>query len=154
VRKSLIIVGICLALLVPMFLAAADEFTTMKDIMVDMASYVTYLEDSLDQEIVHLHADIIGTDGQEFNRPLYSDWTYLIAGFADWRVKDLDIVVYKEVDGQWVEIERDEEADNYPTLTISPSSDGMYLISLQVYEFLEDYTAAHYGLMISHDIPE
>jgi len=131
----------------------ADEYTTMKDIMLEMASYVSYLEDSLDQEIVHLQADIIHEAGVSYTRQLQEGFTYGIAGFGDWRVDDLDIIVYKDVDGEWVEIERDEEEDNLPTVVVEPSSDGVYRIELQVYKFSGDYSAAHYGLIIFHEIP-
>ena len=154
--RRIIVVGSIVALLIPSAAFAADEFTTMKDMVSEMYEYVEYLEDEMNQEIVHLHADIIFDESQEFTRPLFSGWTYAITAFADWRVADLDIIVYKDVDGQWVEIDRDEEEDNTPIVIVEPTSDGMYLIEIQVYSFAEDsygdyYTAAHYGLLISHE---
>lgn len=134
--------------------ARADEMTTMKDIMLDLADYVVLLEDSLLQEIVHLQADIIGESGVSYSRTLYEGYTYGITAFGDWRISDLDIIVYKDVDGQWVEIERDEEVDNQPTVFVEPSSSGTYSIDLEVYTWEEGYTAAHYGLIIFHEIQE
>jgi hypothetical protein len=133
-------------------LLQADEYTTMKNILIDMAGYVEYLEDSLEQEIVHIQADIITDEGKSFTRTLHEGWTYGVAAFADWRVSDLDIIVYKDVDGQWVEVQNDEQTDNTPSVIIEPSQTGIYLIELEVYEFAEEYTAAHYGMLIYHEL--
>lgn len=152
-HKKLLLIAFAAAILLPAALQG-DEYTTMKDIMLDLADYVVLLEDSLNQEIVHLHADIITEDGVSYSRTLYSDWTYGITAFGDWRIADLDIIVYKDVDGQWVEIERDEEEDNNPTVMVEPTSDGTYSIDISVYSFSGDNTAAHYGLVIFHEMPE
>ena len=131
--------------------AKASKETSMKDIISTMNDYVEYLEDSLSQEIVHLQADIIGEDGVTFTRTLYDGWSYGIAAFGDWRVKDLDIIVYKDVDGQWVEITKDNKTDNNPVVSVVPSSAAKYLIELKIYKFKDDYTAAHYGMIIFHE---
>ena len=150
-RKINVIIMFVLILMTPAILQA-DIYTTMQEIMITMEDYVIYLEDSLEQEIVHLQADIIGTDGSSFTRTLHEGWIYGITAFADWRVEDLDIIIYKDVDGQWVELESDDATDNNPTVIIEPSSTGIYLIELEVYKFNEDYTAAHFGMIIYHEI--
>ena len=94
---------------IPLAVLSADEGTSMKDILSTMSAYVNYLEDSLSQEIVHLQADIITEDGRTFARTLYEGWTYGIAAFGDWRIADLDIIVYKDVDGEWIEITKDKK---------------------------------------------
>ena len=66
------------------------------------------------QEVVHLQADIITTEGTTFTRTLHQGWTYGIAAFGDWRIKDLDITVYMDVDGEWIEVMSDDESDNHP----------------------------------------
>ncbi len=151
--KKLALIGFAALIFAPGILKA-DEGTTMKDIMLDMSAYVTYLEDSLSQEIVHLHADIIGEDGVTYTRTLYKGWTYGVTAFGDWRVKDLDIIIYKDVDGEWIEIKRDEEEDNQPTIIIEPSATGNYMVELLVYKFNEEYSVAHYGLVIFHELTE
>lgn len=130
----------------------ADIYTTMKGVMDDMTSYVYFLEDSLDQEIVHVQADIITGDGTTFSRTLHQGWTYGIAAFGDWRIKDLDITVYVDIDGEWVEVTSDDESDNHPVVTVEPTETNMYLIELSVYKWDEEYSAAHYGLLIYHEI--
>lgn len=134
------------------FALHADIYTTMKSMMDDMTEYVYFLEDSLDQEIVHVQADIITADGTTFSRTLHQGWTYGIAAFGDWRIKDLDITVYMDVAGEWIEVAADDESDNHPVVTVEPSETNTYLIELSVYKWDEDYTAAHYGMLIYHEI--
>jgi hypothetical protein len=140
-----------LLLLIPGMLRA-DIYTTMKGVMDDMTTYVYFLEDSLDQEIVHMQADIITGDGTTFRRTLHQGWTYGIAAFGDWRIKDLDITIYVDIDGEWVEVASDDESDNHPVVAVEPTETNMYLIELSVYKWDEEYTAAHYGLLIYHEI--
>ena len=130
----------------------ADMYTTMKGIMDDMTEYVYFLEDSLNQEIVHVQADIITNNGATFSRTLHEGWTYGIAAFGDWRIKDLDITVYEDVDGEWVEVISDNESDNHPVVTIEPYETNKYMVELTVYKWDEDYSAAHYGMLIYHEI--
>ena len=134
------------------FFARADIYTTMKDIMGEMTEYVDFLEDSLLQEIVHVQADIITTSGATFTRTLHQGWTYGIAAFGDWRIKDLDITVYVDVDGEWIEVVADDESDNHPVVTVEPSETDKYLIELSVYKWDEAYSAAHYGMLIYHEL--
>ncbi len=150
-RSSILSILFTLIVLFPAILLA-DEYTTMKNILIDMAGYVEFLEDSLEQEIVHMQADIITDEGKRFTRTLHEGWTYGVAAFADWRVADLDITVYKDVDGQWVEVQKDEQTDNTPSVIIEPSQTGVYMIELSIYEFSEEYTAAHYGMLIYHEL--
>ena len=130
----------------------ADMYTTMKGVMDDMTEYVYFLEDSLDQEIVHVQADIITADGATFSRTLHEGWTYGIAAFGDWRIKDLDITVYEDVDGEWVEVVSDDESDNHPVVTVAPDENNKYMIELSVYKWDEDFSAAHYGMLIYHEM--
>jgi hypothetical protein len=124
----------------------------MKGTMTDLTDYVYYLEDSLNQEIVHVQADIITQEGATLTRTLHQGWTYAIAAFGDWRIKDLDIKAYVDVDGQWNEVIADDESDNHPVVVVEPSENKTYLIELTVYKWEEDYSAAHYGLLIYHEI--
>lgn len=150
-HKNMPLIGLVLMLIIPAFVCA-DEYTTMKDVIIEMAGYVAYLEDSLDQEIVHMQADIITEDGTTFTRTLHEGWTYGVTAYGDWRIRDLDINVYKDVDGEWVKIVGDEASDNHPTVTVKPTNTGTYLIELKVYEFDGDYSAAHYGMLIYHEL--
>jgi hypothetical protein len=150
-HRFLFFIAVALFLIFPHTLHA-DMYTTMKSMMDEMTEYVYVLEDSLEQEIVHVQADIITTDGTTFSRTLYQGWTYGIAAFGDWRIMDLDITVYTDVSGEWIEVGADDESDNHPVVTVEPSETKEYLIELSVYEWDEEYTAAHYGLLIYHEI--
>lgn len=130
----------------------ADMYTTMKGVMDDMTEYVYFLEDSLNQEIVHVQADIITNTGATFSRTLHEGWTYGIAAFGDWRIKDLDITIYEDVDGEWVEVVSDDEVDNHPVVTVEPGETNKYMVELTVYKWDEDFSAAHYGMLIYHEI--
>ncbi|UCG30021.1 MAG: hypothetical protein JSV53_11070 [candidate division WOR-3 bacterium] len=130
----------------------ADMYTTMKGIMDDMTEYVYFLEDSLSQEIVHVQADIITNNGATFSRTLHEGWTYGIAAFGDWRIKDLDITVYMDVEGEWIEVVSDDESDNHPVVTVEPYETNKYMVELTVYKWDEDFSAAHYGMLIYHEI--
>ena len=142
-----------MVLLLPLILLAGED-TSMKWVVSELADYVEFLEDLLDQEIVHMQADIITTDGISFTRTLHQGWTYGIMAFSDERIEDLDIILYIDDDGEWIEIERDDEEDNYPSVIIEPSETEVYLIDLDPYTFSEDYEAAHYGMVIYHELPE
>lgn len=150
-RKHLPFLFIMLFLIAP-YILHADMYTTMKGVMNDMSQYVDFLEDSLDQEIVHMQADIITTKGTTFTRTLHQGWTYGIAAFGDWRIKDLDITIYMDIDGEWIEVTSEDESDNHPVVAVEPAETNTYLIELTVYKWDEDYTAAHYGMLIYHEV--
>ena len=145
--KRLMFLVIILALVIPVILHA-DKYTSMKAMMVEFEDYVTYLEDTLEQEIVHLQADIITEDGVTFTRTLYEGWSYGVVGFGDWRVIDLDITLYKDVDDQWIKVKSDDSEDSHSFVTVAPSATGVYMIELLIDIFEEDYTAAHYGIIV------
>ncbi|MGB7053875.1 MAG: hypothetical protein WBE28_00980 [bacterium] len=150
-RKHLPFLFIMLFLIAP-YVLHGDMYTTMKGVMNDMSQYVDFLEDSLDQEIVHMQADIITTKGTTFTRTLHQGWTYGIAAFGDWRIKDLDITIYMDIDGEWIEVTSEDESDNHPVVAVDPAETNTYLIELTVYKWDEDYTAAHYGMLIYHEV--
>jgi hypothetical protein len=149
--RTHLLIGAALFIVVPCMMHA-DMYTTMKGVLSDMSEYVDFLEDSLDQEVVHLQADIITKKGTTFTRTLHQGWTYGIAAFGDWRIKDLDITVYMDVDGEWVEVMSDDESDNHPLVSVEPTETNTYLIELTVYKWDEEYTAAHYGMLIYHEV--
>ena len=132
--------------------AVAQSETTMTDIYERGNSIIEMLEDGHDMEIVRIEYDIVSSSKSTV-RTLYSDWTYTIVGFADRRVADLDVVVYRKQGGRWVEVEHDTDTDNTPVVTITPSSTAEYKIEVSVAQFHEGESAAHYGLMICHDNP-
>lgn len=127
--------------------------TSMQDIYIAGAYLVDALEKA-DQEIVHLQYDIVAEKStKSVYRELSSSWMYTIFGFSDFRVKDLDITVYKYIDGQWYFVDKDQLHDNYPTVTILPTSSGLYRFDITGYAFAKDYSSGHYGLFCYHKAP-
>ena len=131
---------------------AQNKETTMQDIHQKGTNLIEYLEEKRDQEIVRIEYDIVFTT-KETTRVLSEDYEYQILGFADHRVEDLNITVYKKVGTDWIEVAKDTESDNTPMLTIKPVSTREYKIEVSVNKFKEGYSAAHYGLIICHDNP-
>ena len=127
---------------------AADMF----DLIKKGQNTISLLE-ILDEEIVRAEYDLIRKNSpQTIYRTLSSDYTYTITGFAQAeRVEDLDIVVYKKVNGTWVEEAKDTKADATPVVTIKPSYTREYKIVVKVYSWKSSYDIACYGLIISHD---
>ena len=131
---------------------AQNKETTMQDIHQKGTNLIEYLEEKHDQEIVRIEYDIVFTT-KETTRVLSEDYEYQILCFADHRVEDLNITVYKKVGTDWIEVAKDTESDNTPMLTIKPVSTREYKIEVSVNKFKEGYSAAHYGLIICHDNP-
>ena len=123
--------------------------TTMRPIMLRAGYLTTMIEDTIRAEIVRVEMDIINKPKETF-RYLQKGWTYGIAAFADWRVTDLDIEVYKNVDDKWILIKKDDSKDSNPVISVTPSSTDLYRIIVTAYKYLEGYNAAHYGIIIFH----
>ena len=114
--------------------------------------FISLLE-SQDEEIVRAEYDLIHKDSPKtIYRTLSSDYTYSLIGFAlSDRVEDLDIVVYKKVNGSWVEETKDTKTDATPMVSIKPAYTREYKIVLSVYSWKSDYEVSCYGLIVSHD---
>jgi len=101
-------------------------------------------------EIVRIEFDLI-FDSKTTLRNLHKGYVYAIVAFGDYRVADIDIEVYKDVDGKWILIEKDTDEKSTAVITTEPSSKGLYRIDVKVYKFEADYKAGHYGVMILHN---
>lgn len=131
---------------------AFSQGVSMKDIYAKGETLLNYLEDEYGYEVVHMEYDII-TSSKTITRRLTTPYTYTIVGFADDRVKDLDIIVYQRKGNAWKEVKRDEEEDSTPVVSFKPTASGDYRIEIKVYKYNPGASAAHYGLIFSHDIP-
>ena len=103
-------------------------------------------------EIVRIEYDLVFTSTETY-RNLTTDWEYMIVGFADDGVKDLDVKVYEYDDllDKWSLVAEDSSTESYAIVSLQPESAGLYKVEVIVYEFYEGYTAARYGLMFVHD---
>jgi len=129
--------------------AQPKEGTSMKPILTDALTYLQTAED-LGYEIVRMEFDIV-TDTKSTYRTLQEGWTYGIIAFGDYRIEQVSVAVYKDVDGTWTQIKTDNESKSNATLTITPSATGQYRVDITAEKFVEGYSAAHYGLIIMHE---
>lgn len=146
-RKLLLIVT---AFILSAGYAIGQSETSMGPILEEAVPIIETVEGE-DLEIVRMEFDIIGETTKATYRYLHDGWEYAIIAFGDFRVKDMDVKVYKDVDGSWVEITKDEDVDPMAVVTVSPSSTAQYMIEIECYEFEPGYSVAHYGLIICHE---
>ena len=126
-----------------------EKGISMEPILAAAKRLVEEIENK-DFEIVRMEYDLI-FDKKSTYRTLYEGWTYGIAAFGDYRIKDVDITVYIERKGKWKKIEEDAENDDVATVSIKPRSDEEYKIVISVYKFNRDYSVGHYSLMIFYE---
>ena len=87
-----------------------EKGTSMKPILARAEPLVKEIGNN-NYEIVQMEYDLIFTDKDTY-RTLYEGWTYGIAAFGDYRIKDIDLTVYKQSRGEWKKIEEDTENDD------------------------------------------
>ena len=146
-----------ITLLVTLFALSAfnsihSQEISMSNILELAAPIVELIEVENDQEIVRMEFDILSSSASSkiTMRTLYSGWTYGICAFGDYRISDLDIKVYKDMDGEPVLLKKDDDASDVAVVTIEPSYTGSYIIEISSYKFVEGYSSGHYGLIIFH----
>lgn len=123
--------------------------TSMKPILMQSIDILGTFEDE-NYEIVRIEYDIIQDEKISY-RTLHNGYTYGLAAFGDYRIEDIDLSLYKNVDDTWVKIDEDSEVDPQAVLIVTPSNTGDYAIKIAAYKFVEGYNSAHYSLMILHD---
>ena len=126
-----------------------EKGTSMEPILAAADPLVEEIEDG-GYEIVRMEYDLIFSKKSTY-RKLFDGWTYGIAAFGDYRIKDIDVTVYREIRGRWEKVEEDAEDDDVATVSITPRRDEEYKIEISVYKFNKGYTVGHYGLMIFHE---
>lgn len=103
-------------------------------------------------EIVRIEYDLVFSSKETF-RNLSSDWEYVIVGFADNGVKDLDVKLYEydELLAEWKVVAEDKSTESYAIVSYRPPVTALYKVEVIVYSFYEGYNAARYGLMFVHE---
>lgn len=101
-------------------------------------------------EIVRMEYDIVSSQKESF-RTLSSDWEYLIAAAGDYRIADLDLALYREVNGQWVEVASDLRPQKAATVTFRPPENGQYRVIVRATRFNEGFTVGRYALLFMHE---
>ncbi|MCX7836033.1 MAG: hypothetical protein N2450_08210 [bacterium] len=120
--------------------------TSMKPILAASLPLIQIAEEG-DAEIVRMEFDII-SDEKFTYRELHEGVNYGILAFGDYRIRDIDLVLYKYINNQWVEIKRDTDASSSALVKIEPSFTGTYAIKVIAHRYYEGYSKGHYGLLI------
>lgn len=129
---------------------AGNSSTSMSPIMSRATEIVRYVEDEMNMEVVRQEYDILRTT-KTTTRILDSGWTYAIIAFGDYRFKDIDVKVYRNVQGSWQLVAKDNDASAVALVTVTPQYEGEYLIEITAYSFEPGYDVGHYGLIIAHE---
>lgn len=133
------------------FATTGASAQTMQDLHQKGKNFIDLLVDELDQEVVHVEYDLIFSEPKEVYRYLVKDYTYQIIAFTDSRVSDLDLYVYKQQGGNWVEVGKDNKTDTTPIVAISPEISGQYKFVVKVYSYSGSNDRALWGLIVAHD---
>ena len=120
--------------------------TSMMPIFNQAKTYIELLEDKNKREIVKMEFDIVTTAKKTTWRTLVKDVNYSISVFGDYKVKDIDISIYKSINSKWVEVVKDKKEESYALVNVKPDKTELYKIVISVYEFKDKYKYAHYGL--------
>jgi hypothetical protein len=126
-----------------------EKGTSMEPILAAAKPLVEEIEGG-DYEIVRMEYDLIFGEKSTY-RTLFDGWTYGIAAFGDYRIKDIDVSVYVKSKGKWKLFKEDAENDDVATVSIKPRVKEEYKIVISVYKFNKGYSVGHYGLMIFHE---
>lgn len=146
--KYLLSAALLLMIATPL-LAQRDDGTSMAPIMERAAGVVATLEKK-NMEVVRMELDIVAGE-KETQRYLSDAWEYGIIAVADDRVEDLDLYVFKEVDGEWVRVKKDDTEDASPMVIVKPSMTSLYKFVVKAHKYSEGFEAAHYALIIYHE---
>lgn len=123
---------------------------SMSSILSKAGEVVNLVERELNCEIVRMEFDIIHSKKHTF-RTLTDDYEYVIVAFGDYRIKDIDVKIYKWIDNSWSLIEQDNDSKAVAVVSVKPGSTSDYKIEITAYEFNEGYSVGHYGLVICHE---
>lgn len=128
---------------------ASSQSMGSQGILGKLRSIIDFAEDA-GKEVVRVEADLIRTT-KECTRRLDPSFTYTVTAVGSNRIEDLDIEVYKKVQGSWTLVERDNDNSNIAIVTINPDVYEDYKVIVKAYKFLSNYEVGHYGLVFVHD---
>lgn len=126
-----------------------EKGTSMAPILAEALPIVREVEGK-EFEIVRMEFDLVSETKTTY-RSLYQQWSYGVIAFGDYRLEDIDVAVYKDVDGKWFLVEKDTDARSKAAVVIKPSSSGTYRIDVKAYKFKPGYSVGRYGLVVFHE---
>ena len=131
-------------------LFAQDIDLSMGEFIETISESIQLIETDYGQEVVRTEFDIIRTSKETF-RTLTDSYEYGIFVIGDDRIKDIDVEVFKVVDGDWILIKKDDKEDAQALVMIEPSTTAQYKIKISAYEFHEGYEVGFYSLAVFHE---
>ena len=132
------------------FAQAQRKDVTMVPVLEKSLSIIDLIENDHDMEIVRLEFDIVKSSKDSY-RTLTKNYEYTIVAFADDRVKDIDVALYKRVGNEWIQVASDNDNSDIAVMSYTPTETANYKVVVSVYAFNSGYSAAHYGLIYFHE---
>ena len=123
--------------------------TSMNPILVTAIGLLKEME-AKKLEVVRLEFDVIATK-KTTERMLDSGFRYAVVAFGDYRIKDIDLRVYKQSESGWIPLDEDTDTTSVAIVKVEPSSNALYRFEVSAYQYESDYTRGHYGLMVLHE---
>lgn len=84
-------------------------------------------------------------------RTLYNSYVYTVLIYSSHTIEEIDVEVYKEVDGNWVLVTNGDIIRDHEVVKIKPTTSGLYLIKIIETKFKEGYDTGYYGMIIMHN---
>ena len=126
-----------------------DEYKSMK-IMLDSIKSMTTMIEKNNLEIVKIEIDLVLKDVEKTSyKILTTPWTYKVILFADWRVKNTKLEVYKMLDDKSYELVS-KDNDSVSIVEFTPKENAWYKFVINS-DFKDEFDTAHYGLIIVHE---
>jgi uncharacterized protein YaiE (UPF0345 family) len=123
--------------------------TSMMPIVNGLYETINTLENE-NVEIVRIEFDQI-VNKKTSIRKLDAGFTYGLMAYADYRVKQIVVRVSKKEKNEWKLLSSGETNGATAILHLEVKETADYLIEIEVKEFADGYTNAHYGLIIIHN---
>jgi len=88
------------------------------------------------------------SDTRSLTRKLYSGNKYQIIAIGDRNFTDVDLTVYKKVNGSWVNVGKDVDTSNVAIVELDCSYSTEYKFEVKAYSFAAGSGTGYYGLAI------
>jgi len=125
------------------------EGSSMIPVIYELDTLVNIIEKNFTAEIVRMEFDIIRDTAFSF-RNLFPGYRYGIFVYGDYRIKEINVDIYKKEENNWTIINSGTIDNNTALAWIEPEGPGFYSFRIYVKEFYENYIGGHYGILIFH----
>lgn len=126
-------------------LNAQSDLQVMIETGVDIADELT----KYNIELLRTEFDILNANETKSSyRIFYAGQIYGVSGFGE-RIQDLDIIVYRSIENNWVEVARDKTSASDASVSIVPEITELYRIDIIAYTLKPNFLYGYYGLFIA-----